>query len=62
MQEGDVVKLKSGGSLMTIESPVVGSAFVAGSGPHWNCTWWMPKEEKYESRVFPEHALKIVEL
>jgi uncharacterized protein YodC (DUF2158 family) len=53
MQPGDVVKLKSGGAQMTIESRT--------HDTRWNCVWWNRQTEKYEERMFHEQALRIAE-
>lgn len=50
MKPGDVVRLKSGGAKMTIES--------RHDQGQWYCVWWSPKEENYEGRVFQETSLE----
>ena len=52
MQIGDVVKLKSGSTEMTVET------LWDPQKKEWRCVWWVKKEEKFEARVFSEGALE----
>ena len=51
MQPGDVVKLKSGSTPMTIAR--------ANDRQEWVCIWYVNATETFETKVFPEAVLEV---
>jgi uncharacterized protein YodC (DUF2158 family) len=55
MKAGDLVRLKSGGPLMTVERINFGTLF-----PSASCTWWKEEEKTFDAETFTVEALEIV--